>query len=122
MAHRIEAIDKNLIKLAMLDYADEESVDNLKKDLEKHFQGTSPSNPLFILIGADSSGRASQKARREFVELFKDPRLGFIAITQSNPFTRVLATFIAKAAGRSDSMHFFNTEEEGLQWLKEQRQ
>lgn len=121
MTYYIEEMDERIIKVGLIGYVDDETGDAFLAELNQYIEAASVEKPLYILTGRDSTTRTSKEARRRFTLFAQDPRLGSVAITQSNPFIKVLATFIIKASGRSNLARFFDTEEEGFAWLKEQR-
>jgi hypothetical protein len=71
-----------------------------------------------ILIDASEGGKSTSNARSIYVEFAKSFEEGKVAIFGSTTLIRVVASFIVRAAGRGN-VRFFATEEESLNWLKE---
>lgn len=121
MTYEIEAIDESIILFRFLGYIDDGIAEAFVSDLQPYIDNASPQKPLYLLSGEAATPQASRGARQKFVGIMKNPAIAYIAITQGNPFIKVLTTFIVKAAGRGEVINFFSTEEECLQWLQKQR-
>lgn len=120
MTYKIERVDDNIIRFSFSDYIDTEMVEAFAQEFQPFIEQATLDNPLYLLSGESAKPQASRVARQKFVQIMKDPRIRRIAITQNNPFVKVLTTFIVKAAGRGDIIHFSRKEEECLEWLREQ--
>ncbi|MBI2031062.1 MAG: hypothetical protein HYT08_00420 [Candidatus Levybacteria bacterium] len=66
-----------------------------------------------------SRGHISSGARRIWIELAKHKQIIKSAIVGQNVFLQVAANFIIGAAGRNDTIHWFNDKNEALKWLGE---
>lgn len=121
MSYEIEALGDNIVKFGFEGYIDDETAEAFTAELQPHIDQATPENPIYLLSGSSATPQASRGARQTFVSIMKNPAIANIAVTQTNPFIKVLTTFIVRAAGRGEVINFFKTEKEGLQWLKEQR-
>jgi hypothetical protein len=63
-------------------------------------------------------GKLCGPARKEFTQFNSGGNIGKVGIIGSNPFIKVLATFILKASNRNN-IRFFNGEGEAIEWIKE---
>jgi len=66
-----------------------------------------------------SRGHISSGAREIWLELAKHKQVARSAIVGQNVFLQVAANFIIGAAGRNDTIHWFNDKKEALKWLGE---
>ena len=72
-----------------------------------------------LLIDANKVGQPSSKARKIVQEgVLEYDKTGKVAIFGAGPVVRVIASFVMGAIRKKD-MHFFETKEEALAWLKE---
>ncbi|MFQ5615532.1 MAG: STAS/SEC14 domain-containing protein [Anaerolineales bacterium] len=117
MAHELRMDADGILRLALIGNMKQEDVDAYVKDLAPFRETATETEPLFFIIDTSRLGKASSAARKAFGELAKDPRIGKSALVGVSRYVRVLAGFLAKAAGR-DNIQFFDSEEEALAWLK----
>ena len=117
MAYELEIRDDGIARLATIGDQDREEVENLRKDLESLLEAATEAEPVRLIVDSSRSGKTSSAARRIYVELNRDPRIGKTALVGSRRYGRLLGTFIVKATGR-DNIRFFDSEEEALAWLK----
>jgi hypothetical protein len=96
---------------------DDTAVEAFKQSVAPHLAEATAENPLHFIADATDEGSWSFSARREFTSYFEDKRLGKVAIINANRFTRVVATFLMKAPGRSDEVSFFDNEKQATKWL-----
>ena len=74
-----------------------------------------------ILIDATEGGRSGIRARKVYVGFAKSIKeMDKVTIFGLGVLTKVVATFIVRAAGRKN-VKFFLTEEEAIKWLKEEK-
>ncbi len=72
-----------------------------------------------LLIDANKARQPSSEARKIAQEgVLKYDKTGKVAIFGAGPVVRVIASFVMGAIRKKD-MHFFETKEEALAWLKE---
>lgn len=120
MNQYIEELENRIIKVKLPPFISDEMGDVFLAELGRYLKVASAEQPLFVLTSEDSTARTTTNVRHRFVEVARNPKLGAVAVTESNPFVKVLAMFVLKATQRSETIRFFETEEKGLQWLKEQ--
>jgi hypothetical protein len=116
MAHEFSVGEDGLVRLAMIGNITDDDVTALVNELQPHLDNATPEIPLRIIVYAGREERTEPAARKRFVELNKDPRIGMMAIVGGSRFNRVVATIILKATGRS-IIHFYETEAEAVAWL-----
>lgn len=117
MAHKISMREDGVLWLAQIGDVDEDDMDAFLKDLMPFLEASTEANPLLILSDTSRTGKLSASARKLLAGIGSDPRLSKTAIVGSGRYTRVLVSFINKAAGRNN-IRFFDSEEEALAWLK----
>ncbi len=117
MAHEIDMRDDGILWLAQIGDVDKEDMDAFLEDLTPFLEAATEAQPLLILSDTNRTGKLSASARKLLAGLGRDPRLRKTAIVGSGRYTRVVAGFINKAAGR-DNICFFDSEEEAIAWLK----
>jgi len=71
-----------------------------------------------LLVELPGGGTASSGARKIYAEYMKHERLKKMAFFGMQTSSRVVMSFILRAAGATNAK-FFATEEEALAWLKE---
>jgi len=72
---------------------------------------------LNILMDMDKAGKPSPKARKSYMELSEDERIGKVALYGIHPVAKVLASFVIGVTKKKD-VRFFSSKEEALAWLK----
>jgi hypothetical protein len=72
---------------------------------------------LVDLLSIGKSGYASSKARSKYVQMSSSAKVLRFAIVGGNVLIRTMAGFIIRAAGRGDSVRWFDDREEALAWL-----
>ena len=117
MAHELDLIEEGIVRLAFIGDITDADVDAFLQGFLPFMEATTTDHPLGLLIDASRDGKMVPSARRNFTDLNKDPRLGYIAISNINRFNRVVATFIMKATGRNN-IRFFDSEAAALAWLQ----
>ena len=117
MAYELGIRDDGIARLATIGDQGKEDVENLRKHLEALVEAATEAEPMGLIVDSSRSGKTSSAARKLYVELGRDSRFGKTALLGARRYSRLLATFIAKATGR-DNIGFFDSEEEALAWLK----
>jgi hypothetical protein len=117
MAHELRMRDDGILWLAQIGDVDEEDMDAFLGDLTPFLEAATEGQSLLILSDTSRTGKLSANARKLLAGLGRDPRLRKTAILGSGRYTRVVASFINKAAGR-DNIRFFDSEQEAIAWLK----
>jgi len=72
---------------------------------------------LNILMDMDKAGKPSPKARKSYMELSEDERIGKVALYGIHPVAKVLASFVIGVTKKKE-VRFFSSKEEALAWLK----
>lgn len=119
MTHKLEPLGDNIIRTTFIGDIDNEAFDAFMKDIQPFLEQASPEKPLKSFMDASREGKYSARARQELARLGRDPRIGSVAVINSQPFTRVMGVFMMKVTGRDD-IRFFDDEESALAWLREQ--
>ena len=70
-----------------------------------------------VLIDINKAEKPSTKARRGFVEILENEKVGNVAIFGAHPVARVMASFVMGIT-RKKNLCFFKSKEEALTWLK----
>jgi hypothetical protein len=117
MAHEMRMGDDGILRVAFIGDMDREDVEAYIRDLAPFRATATEAKPLTIIVDTSRLGKASSAARKAFIGLANDPRIGRSALIGVNRYVRVLAGFLAKAAGR-ENYRFFDSEEEAVAWLK----
>jgi hypothetical protein len=118
MAHELSMGDDGILRLALIGDQDEESMKAFLKDFMPFLEATTEREPLRLLADSSRDGKYTAGARKSYLDLNRDPRVGKAAIVGANRYIRVLAGFVLKAS-RRDNIRFSDTEKEALAWLKE---
>lgn len=121
MGNVLEKRADGLLYSRFVGAVDDAAVEEFKSHVAPYLAEATAESPLHFIADAAEEGSWAFSARREFTRYFEDKRLGKVAITNANRFTRVVATFLMKATGRSDEVRFFENEKQAVQWLKESR-
>ena len=117
MAHKIETIRDNLVKVTFIGDRNEADIRAFIQDFQPYLDAVTVDNSLNVLFySSRREGQLSPGIRRAYADIYKDPRLGHIGVCHVKPAIRVFATFLMKATGRQN-IGFFDTEEEALAWL-----
>ena len=96
---------------------DEEGAKKFVEELSKVLEGTE--GMAKILGDATEAGFGpTLEARKIYASLLKSPKIGKAAVYGLSASNRVIASFLIKASGKKD-FGVFKTEEEALEWLKE---
>lgn len=119
MAQQINLIAENIVKIAFIGDVTDEDAEQNSDQIDQIMVNLPAAEPLHFLVDATRMGKISTKARHEFTERNKNPKVGNTAIYGLNRSLKVLGVFITKASKR-DNIHFVNNETEGLAWLQEQ--
>lgn len=117
MAHELSMKADGILRTTIAGDLDRSVIDTLQGDYRSFLEASTPAAPLNNILFTARVGRISSAARRFFTELTNDPRFGSAAIIDPPRRVRVLGKFILKATGR-ENIHYFNSEEEALNWLK----
>lgn len=120
MAHEIRMRDDGVLWVAQIGYVDEADMAAFLEGLTPFLEAATETQPLLILSDTSRTGKLSASARKLLAGLGRDPRLRKTAILGTGRYTRVVASFINKAAGR-DNIRFFDSEQEAVAWLKAER-
>ena len=76
-------------------------------------------NASLVLIDLKQSTQFSSEARKIWVKFLQNPKISKTAIFGGNVFVRTLASFVI-AAAQKKNIKFFITEEEALDWIKDE--
>ncbi|MEM7034009.1 MAG: STAS/SEC14 domain-containing protein [Chloroflexota bacterium] len=118
MAHEMQLISDKILKVSLIGDFNEDGLAAYNIEYEQYLANVSGENPLHVLADAAREGRLSAAARRDFSRRTKeDDRVGRTAIINAKRVNRVMATFIMKAAGRSEQFRFFDNEQDAVAWL-----
>ena len=117
MGNKIRSLEAGILHSTFTGDIDMAAIDQFVNNVAPHM---SDNTALHFVVDAAQEGRWSFEARRRFTEMFdNEPRYGKVAIVNASRFTQVAATFMMKATGRHDSVRFFGSEAEALNWLRE---
>ena len=117
MANQLERRPDGILVSRFIGVVDEAAVAEFKEHVAPYLATATAEAPLHFIADAAQEGSWAFSARREFTDYFADKRLGKVAIINASRFTRVVATFLMKATGRSDEVRFFDNEQEATKWL-----
>ena len=118
MAYKLEMDQEGILRLWFEGNISTEEMEAFRADFTAFLEQSTEEKPLLVLSYSTSeAAKFSPGARKIFVQLNRDPRIGKAATLGVNRYTRVLAGFILKASGR-DNVQFFDTEEEAVAWLR----
>ena len=117
MPHEITMRPDGLLIFNLIGNFDLAEMNSFIKDLTPYIEAATPASPLRILAKANQAGIYSTAARKAFMQLNTDSRLGKTAVLQATRPTRVLYTFIQKATGNNNT-RFFDLEDQAATWLK----
>ncbi len=117
MAHQLKMGDDAILRVAFVGDVGKEDIEAFIEDFTPFLEAAAEAEPLFVLMDVSQGGKASSAARKIIAELSRNPRLRKVGIVGITSYARVLAGFLNKATGR-DHIHFFESEEKALAWLK----
>lgn len=119
MAHTLTKRPDGILHSLFVGDIDGAAIEEFKQNVAPYLETATTENQLHFVADASQEGKWDFDARQAFTKYFDDQRLGHVAVVSANRFTRVISTFMVKATGRGDTVHFFATEEEAIAWLKE---
>jgi len=64
-----------------------------------------------------SRGHISGGARKIWIELAEHKQIAKAAVVGQNVYLQVAANFIISAAGKNETIHWFNNKNDALEWL-----
>jgi hypothetical protein len=117
MAHKLEMCDDGILRLAFIGDQDEKDMEAFQQDFAPFLEAVTEEEPLRIFTDSSQSGKFTSAARKTFLTLNRNPKIGRTAILGASRYTRVLAGLVLKAT-RRDNIRFFDSETEALAWLK----
>jgi hypothetical protein len=120
MAYKIGMLQDNILRVTFEGELNQEDMEGYLQEYNRYLANVSETEPLLFLVNSAEVTKVSASARKYFVQVLRqpDPRTGRTAMVGSSRYVRVLTGFILKAVGRDD-IQLFDTEEQGLAWLKE---
>ncbi len=119
MAYEINMDDDGILHMAFIGDMDRQSLEAFGAEFEPFLESATEAKPLRIFVNGRRSGKYTSGARKIFVEMYKSPKIGAVALVGAPRYSRVLVGFVAKATGR-DIIHLFDSDEEALAWLRGQ--
>ncbi len=119
MAHTLEKRPDGYLFSRFVGVIDDAAIEEFKQNVAPHLATATAENPIHFIADASDEDKWDFNARQAFTKYFDDPRLGHVAVVSASRFTRVVSTFMVKATGRGDSVHFFATEADAVVWLNE---
>ncbi|OGY29862.1 MAG: hypothetical protein A3F35_02630 [Candidatus Woykebacteria bacterium RIFCSPHIGHO2_12_FULL_45_10] len=89
-------------------------------ELSKVFSGEAGKqfNLLVDLTPVESANYVSDKSRELYLKAKMQDHLSKVAVVSSSILLRVFVLFVAQATGKGDSVKWFETKDEALEWLK----
>ncbi|MBN2379328.1 STAS/SEC14 domain-containing protein [candidate division WOR-3 bacterium] len=99
---------------------DAEDIHQLIHQVEKAFEGR-PRRYILGDLSENPSDPLTKEARQAFKEYSDSITYDRIAVIGVNPFTRMVVKIAIKIIGQSEKTRFFKSEEEALNWFKEDR-
>jgi hypothetical protein len=111
--------DDGILRVELIGDTGIEDIDAFLEDIAPFLEAATEEEPLLVLAESGLTGKYSAAARKRFAELLREPRVRKVALLNARRYVRVLIGFILRSAGR-DNIHFFDSEEEALAWLKEE--
>lgn len=119
MPYEFGVRDDGILSLVFLGDQDVEDLRAFRVEFDPHLAAASTAKPLLVLVDGTQSPRFTAGARKSFLELNRDARIGAAAIWGVDRYTRVLADFVLRATSRKN-IAFFDTEQQAIDWLKAQ--
>jgi hypothetical protein len=119
MAFTLQPITPNIVKMEFIGDFTDDDADNQSAGIDHYMSQMAVGTQMNFLIDTSRMGKISAKARRVFTERNKNPQVGSTAVYGVSRTLKVLGVFIIKASGR-DNIRFFDTESDGLAWLKQE--
>ena len=119
MTYQLEMGDDGILRLSFSGQIGTEEMEAFRQDFMPFLEAATDESPVLVLSGAHGDTKYSSGARKIFMQLNRDPRIGKAATVGTARYTRVLARFVLKATGR-DNIGFFDTQEEAVAWLKDE--
>jgi hypothetical protein len=125
-AYEVFVDDEGIIHLVSLKVVREpEANTRLAEWIEQDVMGILNKDPhgqynmLVNLLPIGRGGYASSRARKIYLRISSDRQIRRFAIVGGSVFTRTMAGFIIRAAGKGRNMKWFAGQEEAVRWLKE---
>ena len=120
MPHNLFMAEDGILRINFNGLLDLSGIDTFRKDLEPFLTAATETQPIHMINDSSEVRNITSSARKKFIELNQDLRFGNIAIIKPARPARILAGIMAKAAGR-DNLSIFESEDEGISWLKLQK-
>ena len=117
MTYKLEMGEDGILRLSFAGQVGTEEMEAFRQDFLPYLEAATDESPLLVLSNAQGDTKYSSGARKIFMQLNRDSRIGKAATVGTGRYTRVLARFVLKATGR-DNIGFFDTQEEAVAWLK----
>ncbi|HEY71716.1 MAG: hypothetical protein DRJ03_31940 [Chloroflexi bacterium] len=117
MAYELEMRDDGILRMAFIGDMDQQDLEAFRQEFDPFLESATEAEPLRVLVDGSRSGKYTSGARKIFVDLYRSLKIGNVALVAAPRYSRVLVGFVLKATGR-DNIHLFDSEEEGLAWLR----
>lgn len=108
--------DDGILALAFLGDQNIEDLQTFRSKFQPMLDAVSEDKPLLVLVDGTQAGRFTAAARKSFLELNRDARIGAAAIWGASRYTRVMADFVLRATNRKN-IAFFDTKQQAIDWL-----
>ncbi len=117
MAHETSMGDDGILRIAFTGDVSKRDLEAFLNDFTPFLEAATEARPVLTLVNSSQTGKYSLAARRIYLELNQDPRVGKAAVIGASRYARVLASFVLKAT-RRDNIRFFDSEKKAIAWLK----
>ena len=112
--NRMELLQDNILYVGLVGALDEKIATSIIEALPEFYKGPWK---VSCLIDFSKSGEISAEAKKLFINLAKDGKIGKVAVIGLSFFTRAAAWVFIRTLPKKD-ISIFKTEEDALSWLK----
>ena len=113
--NKTSLIENNIISVVAIGEQTDEIAEK-QREINQKLAGQ-VAGQINYLVDLNNCGKNSPKARKIWSDLCEDKGTDKVAVFGMHPVAKVIAAFVMKISTKE--MHFFNTREEAVSWLKQ---
>ena len=119
MGFEFKRRDDGLIKVSFCGNIEQDDATAYLRSYNELVESTPETDTLLFLVDLSGVGKASAKARKAFMDAFRDPerRKTKSAIVGASRYVVLIADFVIRMIGK-EHIRIFDSEDEAVAWLK----
>ena len=117
MPYQVKMGPDGILRIELSGDLDQTILETFRRELTPFVEASTPSKPLRNIITFQEIGSLAPSIRHYLTDLNRDQRFGRTAYIHPPAKARVLGRFILNATGR-DNIHYFEQEQQAINWLK----